>query len=58
MEQEKTDNTTDKTDKIVLPPKLQREMMLFFLKASASKTAHTDKERQQTPPKSDGAGGR
>ena len=48
----------DAKDKIILPENLQREMIRFFLRASALKIA--DKERnsetdsQQTSPKSEG----
>ena len=39
----------EKTDKIILPKNLQREMIQFFLKTSIPKIA-ADKEQQQKPP--------
>ena len=45
----------DTKDKIILPASLQREMIKFFLRASALKLAETDRESvadsQQTSPK-------
>jgi hypothetical protein len=44
---DKQELTSD--EKIILPEKLQREMMKFFLKTSIPKIALLDREKQQSP---------
>jgi hypothetical protein len=48
--------TTDKSEKIILPKNTQREMIKFFHRYAKSKNAEPDKKQQQAPKNSNDRG--